>query len=113
MHCEAESAEDTDWQQIAELYHILERYQPSPVVTLNRAVAIAQIHGAEAGIAILQTIEQSPEIQRYHYFYSALGALLAEASQPEQALAAYTQALSLTHNPRERTAIHKKIAALK
>ncbi len=113
VHCEAESAEDTDWQQIAELYHILERYQPSPVVTLNRAVAVAQVQGAEAGMALLQTIEQSPEMQRYHYFYSALGALLAEAYQTEQAMRAYTKALSLTPNPRERTAIQKKIAAIK
>ena len=113
VHCEAASATETDWRQIAELYHILERYQPSPVVTLNRAVAVAQVHGAAAGIAILQTIEQSPHMQRYQYFYSALGVLLAELSRPQHAIAAYTKALSLTHNPDERAALQQEIAALK
>lgn len=83
------------------------------VVTLNRAVAVAQVHGAEVGIAILQTIEQSPHMQRYQYFYSALGVLLAEMSQTQHAITAYAKALSLTQNPGERAALQQEIAALK
>ena len=113
VHCEARQAADTDWAQIAELYDILERYQPSPVVRLNRAVAVAKVQGAAAGIALLRTIEDSPEIQRYHHFYAALGALLAEDNQAERARAAYETALSLTQNPSEQAALQKKIARLK
>ena len=113
VHCEARQAADTDWTQIAELYDILERYQPSPVVRLNRAVAVAKVQGAAAGIALLRTIEDSPEIQRYHHFYAALGALLAEDNQAARACTAYATALSLTQNPSEQAALQRKIASLK
>ena len=112
VYCEASQAADTDWTQIAELYDILERYQPSPVVRLNRAVAVAKVQGAAAGIAPLRTVEDSREIQRYHHFYAALGALLAEDNQAERALAAYETALLLTQNPSEQTALQKKITCL-
>ena len=113
VHCEASRAADTDWAQIVELYAILERYQPSPVVTLNRAVAVAKVQGAAAGITLLRSIEDSPEIQRYHHFYAALGALLAEDKQAERARAAYATALPLTQNPSEQAALQKKITCLK
>ena len=76
-------------------------------------MAVAKVQGAAAGIALLRTIEDSPEIQRYHHFYAALGALLAEDNQAERALAAYETALSLTQNPSEQAALQKKIARLK
>ncbi len=113
VHSEAARAADTDWRQIAELYRLLERYQPSPVVTLNRAVAVAKVQGATAGIALLRTIEQSPAMQHYHHFHAALAALLAEDNQPRSALAAYERALSLTRNPSERAFLRKKISTLK
>ncbi len=113
VHSEAARAEDTDWAQIAELYCVLERYQPSPVVTLNRAVAVAKVQGARAGIALLRTIENTPEIRRYHHFHAALAALLAADNQPCNAIAAYEKALSLTQNPGERAFIHRKISSLK
>ena len=112
VYCEASQAADTDWTQIAELYDILERYQPSPVVRLNRAVAVAKVQGAAGGIALLRTVEDSPEIQPYHHFYAALGALLAEDNQAERALAAYETALLLAQNPSEQTALQKKITCL-
>lgn len=113
VHGDAARAEDTDWTQIAELYRMLERHQPSPVVTLNRAVAVAKVQGTKAGIALLRTIEDSPEIQRYHHFHAALAALLAEDNQPGSAIAAYEKALSLTQNSSERAFIRKKISSLK
>ena len=113
VHGEAARAEDTDWAQIAELYRVLEHYQPSPVVTLNRAVAVAKVQGAKAGIALLRTIENAAEIRRYHHFHAALAALLAEDNQPGSAIAAYEKALSLTQNPSERAFIRRKISSLK
>jgi RNA polymerase sigma-70 factor (ECF subfamily) len=113
LHDEAERAEDTDWTQIAELYYALERYQPSPVVTLNRAVAVAKVQGPRAGIALLRTIEDVPDLQRYHHFHAALGALLAEDGEIGAAVAAYEQALSLTRNPSEKAFLRKKISRLK
>jgi hypothetical protein len=113
VHSESASAEDTDWAQIAELYRVLERYQPSPVVTLNRAVAMAKIQGAKEGIALLRTIENAPEIRRYYYFDAALAALLAEDNQLCGAVAAYERALLLTQNPGERAFIRRKISGLK
>jgi len=113
VHSEAVRAEDTDWAQIAELYRVLGRYQPSPVVTLNRAVAVAKVQGAKAGIALLRTIKNAPEIRRYHHFHAALAALLAEVNQPCGAIAAYEKALSLTQNPSERAFIRRKISSLK
>jgi RNA polymerase sigma-70 factor (ECF subfamily) len=113
VHSEATRTEDIDWAQIAELYRILERYQPSPVVTLNRAVAVAKLQGAEAGIALLRTIEHTPEIRGYHYFHATLAALLAEDNQPRGAIAAYEKALSLAQNPSEKAFIRRKISSLK
>ena len=113
VHSEAAHAEDTHWVQIAELYRVLERHQPSPVVTLNRAVAVAKVQGAKAGIALLRTIENAPEIRRYHHFHAALAALLADVNRPCSAIAAYEKALSLTQNPSERAFIRRKISSLK
>jgi predicted RNA polymerase sigma factor len=109
---EAARAEDTDWRQIAELYRVLERYQPSPVVTLNRAVAVAKVQGAKAGLALLRTIETAPEIRRYHHFHAALAALLVEDNQLCSAIATYEKALALTQNPSERAFIRRKISSL-
>ncbi len=113
VHSEAARAEDTDWEQIAELYCVLERYQPSPVVTLNRAVAVAKVQGAKAGLTLLQTIEDAAEMQQYHHFYAALAALLAVDNQPHSAITAYEKALSFAPNPRERAFIRKKISGLR
>lgn len=112
LHDEAERADDTDWTQIAELYHALERYQPSPVVTLNRAVAVAKVQGPRAGIALLRTIEDVSDMQHYHHFHAALGALLTEDGEIDAAVTAYEKALSLTRNPSEKRFIHKKLGAL-
>ena len=113
VHCSATKAEDTDWQEIASLYGALERHQSSPVVTLNRAVAVAKADGPEAGIALLRTLEDSPDMQRYSYFHGAVAALLAESGHAKDAAAAYDRALALTQNPSERAFIRSRKAALR
>ncbi len=113
VHCSAASAEETDWQEISTLYAALERHQSSPVITLNRAVAVAKTDGPEAGIALLRTLEGSADMQRYPYFHGAVAALLAECGQVEDAAAAYDKALELTQNPSERAFLRSKRAALR
>ena len=83
------------------------------MVTLNRAVAVAKADGPEAGIALLRTLEGSPDMQRYPYFHGAVAALLAESGHPEDAAAAYDRALALTRNPSERAFIQSRKAALR
>jgi len=112
VHSEALAPEDTDWAQIAELYGVLERYQPSPVVTLNRAVAVAKDQGPEAGLALLQALEGSADMQRYHHFHAAKAALLAEAGRAGEAAGHFEAALGLTQNPAERRFIERKLASL-
>ncbi len=112
VHSKAGRAADTDWAEIAALYQLLEWRRPSPVVTLNRALAVAKAQGSEAGLALLRSIEDAPEIQRYHHFHAAKGALLAEVGQTAAAIVAYEAALPLTRNPSEIHFIRRKIAAL-
>ena len=113
VHSQAIDPAQTDWPQIAELYAALERRQPSPVVTLNRAVAVAKAYGGGAGLALLATIETLPDMRRYHHFHSARGALLRECGQVSEAIAAFEQALLLTRNPSERGYLREQIAGLR
>lgn len=112
VHSQATAADATDWPQIAALYVLLEQHQPSPVVTLNRAVAVARAAGPAAGLAVLETCAAVPEMQRYHHFHAAQAALLAETGAAAPAQAAYRRALALTENPSEQAFLRAKIAAL-
>ncbi len=113
VHAQATKPAETDWAQIAILYRQLEHYQPSPVITLNRAVAVARSEGPAAGIALLQTIEGLPSMQAYHHFHGARAALLLEEDRPAEAKLAFERALSLTKNDRERAFLEKRIKNLK
>lgn len=113
LHSQAVDPEKTDWPQIAELYAALERRQSSPVVTLNRAVAIAKADGATAGLKLLAEIEALPDMRRYHHFHSVRGALLRECGQVSAAIAAFEQALLLTRNPSEQSYLRRQIVDLR
>ncbi len=110
VHAEASRPAETDWPQIAELYGILERYQPSPVVTLNRAVALARAENPQAAMALLEPLEGLREMQRYHRFHTVRADLLEAMGQDAEALAAYRTALELTDNPVERAHLRRMIA---
>jgi len=112
VHSAAARYEETDWREIAALYDRLERYQPSPVVTLNRAVAIAQVEGPQAGLDILNLIDGDPDMERYRYFHAARASFLADLGDRAGARAAYERALLLAENRRERAFLEKKIIAL-
>ncbi len=113
VHGETTSPAKTDWAQIAVLYRQLEHHQASPVITLNRAVAVARSEGPAAGIVVLRTIEAQPEMQGYHHFHAAYAALLLEDRRPEEAKSAFGKALSLAENSRERAYLERKIETLK
>ncbi|HSK49856.1 MAG TPA: RNA polymerase sigma factor, partial [Solirubrobacterales bacterium] len=101
-HAEALSAEETDWVKIAALYEALVQVAPSPVVALNRAVAVGMAFGPEAGLALVEEIAAEPALAKYHLLPSVRGDLLAKLGREEEARAEFERAASLTANERER-----------
>lgn len=101
-HARARSAEETDWHRIADLYDALGRLAPSPVVELNRAVAVSMAFGPEAGLEILDPLMSEKSLRDYHLLPAARGDLLARLGRTEEARAEFERAASLTRNDRER-----------
>jgi len=99
-HARAERAEDTDWVAIAGAYHRLTELDDSPVVALNRAVAVAMAHGPAAGLALAD--EQAEALEGYHLLHATRADLLRRLGRAEDAAAAYSRALALAGNPVER-----------
>lgn len=112
LHCTARRAEDTDWTQIATLYWMLQGYRPSPIVTLNRAVAVAKVNGPGAGLGVLDTIADVSDMQAYHYYHAARATLLAESGDTAGAKTAFETALGLASNPAEQAYIRDQLALL-
>src|SRR5262249_5500782 len=101
VHCRAARSEQTDWREIVRLYDILERVQPSPVVSLNRAAAIAMADGPGAGLALIDTLAAGGELDRYHLLHSARAELLRRIGSLEEAATSYARALALVTNDAE------------
>jgi RNA polymerase sigma factor (sigma-70 family) len=101
-HAAAVRAEETDWVRIAALYEALGRIQPSPIVELNRAVAVGMAFGPDAGLALIAEIEQEPALADNHLLHSVRGDLLEKAGRREDAAAEFQRAAGLTENERER-----------
>ena len=98
VHADAPTADDTDWSQIVALYDQLHAIRPNPVVALNRAVAVGSLHGPSAGLDALAQVD----LQHYQPYHAARADLLARAGLPDEAIAAYDDAIRLTSNPAER-----------
>jgi RNA polymerase sigma-70 factor (ECF subfamily) len=111
-HGDAATAADTDWRQIAALYSELLRFDPSPVIEANRAVAVAYAEGPAAGLAILDTLAASSQLARWPQLHIARGALLAQCGRCQDAVAAYRDALALEPAGAVRQHINGQIAAL-
>jgi RNA polymerase sigma-70 factor (ECF subfamily) len=109
LHARAETWEATDWPQIAGLYAELERRDPSPVVTINRAVAVAHADEPAAGLAILDAVADDPRLERYLPLHAARADLLRRAGDPA-ADAAYARAIELSANAAERAALQARRA---
>lgn len=106
-HAEAPSFEATDWRQIVILYDMLIAMAPSPVVRLNRAIAIGKIEGAAEALDELEEI--APALDGYHLFHAARGEMLTELGRREQARAAQLRALDLTGNPAEQALLRRRL----
>ena len=112
LHAEAESSEQTDWPQIAGLYRELARINPSPIVLLNGAVAVAMSEGPRRGLELLDALGASGELDRYHLFHAARADLLRRLGSFEAAADAYRRALALMANGVERAYLERRLAAL-
>ena len=99
VHSDAPTAAHTDWSQILALYDLLRAVAPTPVVALNRAVAVAELHGAEAGLAEVDRLD----LAAYHLFHATRADLLARLGRTGEARRAYAAALELATNEAERT----------
>jgi RNA polymerase sigma factor (sigma-70 family) len=110
-HARARTAEETDWARIAALYGDLASLAPSPVVELNRAVAVGMAHGPAAGLALVDALRDEPALETYHLLPSVRGDLLSKVGRWEEARAEFERAASLTRNARERTLLLERAAA--
>ena len=112
VHCRAVRAEETDWLQILRLYDILESLQPSPIVSLNRAVAVAMVHGPRPALAIIDALDAAGDLAGYHLLHSARADLLRRAGSTEEAAKAYLKALELVTNDSERRFLELRLQAV-
>ncbi len=112
LHDEARSSEATDWPQIAALYAILGQMTRSPVVELNRAVAVSMASGPEAGLAIVEALAAAGSLDDYPYLHSTRADFLRRLGRREEAAAAYTRALELTANAPERAFLERRLREL-
>lgn len=108
VHSDAAAAADTDWGQIVQLYDLLVTCTPTAVVALNRAVAVAEVDGPAAALAIVDALE----LDGYHLYHAVRGDLLVRLGRPAEAAAAFEAALSLTTNPAEQTFLRTRLTAL-
>lgn len=113
VHAEAPSAADTDWQEIVGLYDLLMRVAPSPIVALNRAVAIAMRDGPEAGLTIIDELFAEGLLKDYYLAHSARADFCRRLGRKQEATAAYSQALALTLQEPERRFLEKRLEELK
>ena len=113
LHAEAKRAEDTDWARIAQLYESLAAAAPSPVVDLNRAVAVALAGELHRGLDMIDALGESRALDAYHLFHAARADLLRRAGDKDSARAAYERALALTTNDVERRFLQSRLAQVR
>jgi RNA polymerase sigma-70 factor, ECF subfamily len=107
-HCRAARAEETDWPGILRLYDLLERLQPSSIVSLNRAVAVAMVHGPRAGLAIVDALAAAGDLDSYHLLHAARADLLRRIGSSPEAAEAYQRVLALAGNDSERRFLERR-----
>ena len=112
VHAEAVTALETDWRQIALLYEELARRNPSPVIRLNQAVAIAMSQGVEYGLALMDTLESSGSLESYYLLPAARADLLRRLGRSAEAAEAYRKAIALAANSVERAYLNRRLDTL-
>ncbi|MGB7996388.1 MAG: RNA polymerase sigma factor [Photobacterium halotolerans] len=111
-HAQAADMASTDWARIVSLYSLLLQVAPSPVIELNRAVAVAMRDGPQAGIEIVENLLEQKVLQTYHLTYATYGELLSRAGRVQEAISAFERALSLTQQAPEQRILRRKLALL-
>jgi RNA polymerase sigma-70 factor (ECF subfamily) len=109
VHCQAARPEDTDWEQIVALYDELAQLQPSPIVSLNRAVAIAMMEGPRTGLVLIDELSAANDLDNYHLLYAARADLLRRLGLGEEAAKDYRRALELATNESERRYLERRL----
>ncbi len=109
-HARARTAEETDWARIVALYAVLGRVAPSPIVELNRAVAVGMAEGPAAGLELVEALAAEPALRRYHLLPSVRGDLLSKLGRHREAAEAFDQAVALTRNVKERALMEERAA---
>ena len=112
LHAEARTPAETDWVQIEKLYQTLQQLNPSPVVALNRAVAVAMAYGLEKGLAMMDQLGESGELEGYYLYHSARAELLRRLQRNREAEAACRRALGLTGNETEQAYLRRRLSAV-
>lgn len=110
VHARASHAADTDWQEIDTLYGVLEKLQPSPVITLNRAVAVSKLRGPAAALEMIEPLGE--KLQGYFHFFGAKGAWLHELGRTDEARVAFDKAIALAHTPAQAAHIRQHLDRL-
>ena len=108
-HCKAVRAEDTNWQQIVRFYTLLQQLTGSPIVALNRAVAVAMADGTETGLSLIDSLSTSGELEEYHLFHAARADLLRRIGSLPEAAKSYRRALELVKNESERRFLERRL----
>ncbi|SPF54003.1 conserved hypothetical protein [Candidatus Sulfopaludibacter sp. SbA4] len=109
QHCQAARAEDTDWPRILRLYDLLARLQPSPIVSLNRAVAVAMVEGPQAALSLIDSLAAAGDLDGYHLLHAARADLLRRSGAPAEAAESYARALKLATNGSERRFLERRL----
>jgi RNA polymerase sigma-70 factor (ECF subfamily) len=109
VHCRAARSEDTDWPGIVRLYDLLQRLQPSPIVSLNRAVAVAMVEGPRPALALIDVLAATGDLNDYHLLHAARADLLRRLGSLLEAAESYRRALALVTNDRERRYIERRL----
>jgi RNA polymerase sigma-70 factor (ECF subfamily) len=109
MHCRAARPENTDWREILRLYNLLEFIQPSPIVSLNRAVAVAMVEGAAQALKVIEPLVAGRELENFHLLHSTRADLLRRIGDSTGAANSYRHALTLVRNDSERRYLERRL----
>jgi len=109
LHCHAAKPEDTDWAQIVQLYGLLELLQPSPIVSLNRAVAVAMADGPRPALQLIDNLVAEGNLDGYHLLHAARADMLRRIGSSGEAAKSYARALALVTNDSERRFLERRL----
>jgi len=109
LHCQAQCAEETDWRQIVRLYELLQRLQASPIVALNHAVAVAMVDGPAQGLALVNALAESGDLEDYHLLHAARADLLRRTGSHQEAASSYRRAIAMASNDSERRFLERRL----